>query len=86
MLAPPKGIGRIGNSFDEFPIRPLKVEGGIKQRWRDSCSHNEAGNVGVPLGDGGEKKFNWGSELSIIYPTRTCGENRESFSVFPMPN
>ena len=25
---------------------------------------DEVGNVCIPLGDGGEKKFNWASELS----------------------
>ena len=82
MLAPPKGIGRIGNSSDEFPIRTLKVEGGIRQRWRDSCSNNEARNVGVPLGDGGEKKFNWGSELSTLFRNKHFGQQVEGLSPF----
>jgi hypothetical protein len=30
----------------------------------DSRRQNEVRNVSVPLGDGGEKKFNWASELS----------------------
>lgn len=28
---------------------------------------NEVGNMGVPLGDGGNKKFNWASELSTSF-------------------
>lgn len=61
MLAPPKGIGRIRSSSGELGIRPLKS---------GSRCNDESENVGVPLGDRGEKKFNWGSELSISVTNR----------------
>lgn len=38
--------------------------GGKSAEIEKSRRQNEVGNMGVPLCDGGQKKFNWASELS----------------------
>jgi hypothetical protein len=36
--------------------------------------------MGVPFGNGGEKKFNWASELSTFFRNEPFGENVEGLS------
>lgn len=38
--------------------------------------------MGVPLGDGGEKKFNWASELSTIFRNEPFGDYVKGLSPF----
>jgi hypothetical protein len=47
-------------------IEPCGGRRGKSQQNRDLRRHEKVGYVGVPLGDRGEKKFNWASELSTI--------------------
>jgi hypothetical protein len=47
----------------ENPPNPWTA-GGRSTKIEESRRQDEVGNVSVPLGDGGEKKFNWASELS----------------------
>lgn len=49
----------------------------------DLRRQNEVGNMGVPLGDVGEKKFNWASELSICSCFRCCNNLCFLFAVQP---
>jgi hypothetical protein len=36
----------------------------------DSRRHHQPHHISVPFGDGSEKKFNWASEISTIFPTK----------------
>ena len=35
-----------------------------------SRRHRQSHHIAIPLGDGGEEKCNWASELSTIFPTK----------------
>lgn len=50
---------------------------GAKQGNRFSSGLNQPDNKFVPLGNRGDKKFNWGSGHSIFFRDKPFGENDE---------